>query len=61
MDWVRGRVLAEGKIDAADLALLRVSDSVPDTCRFLLEAYQHETWKAPGHAGAAEAEPAGYP
>jgi predicted Rossmann-fold nucleotide-binding protein len=61
MDWVRGRLLAEGKIDAADLALLHVSDSVPDTCRFLLEAYQDETWKTPGQAGAAGSGAAGYP
>jgi hypothetical protein len=53
--------LAEGKIDPGDLALLRVSDSVPDTCRFLLEAYQTESWKTPGQAGAAGSEPAGYP
>jgi uncharacterized protein (TIGR00730 family) len=61
MDWVRGRVLAEGKIDAADLALLRVSDSVADTCRFLLDAYLNETWKVPGEAGAAGSGAAGYP
>jgi uncharacterized protein (TIGR00730 family) len=60
MDWVRGRLLAEGKIDAADLALLRVSDSVPHTCRFLLDAYQNETWKTPGQAGAAGTGVAGY-
>jgi uncharacterized protein (TIGR00730 family) len=43
MGWVRDRLLAEGKIDPADLDLLHVSDSVPDTCRFLLESYQGET------------------
>jgi uncharacterized protein (TIGR00730 family) len=61
MGWVRGRVLAEGKIDPSDLDLLRVSDSVEDTCRHLLEAYQGESWRAPGQAGAAVSGAAGYP
>jgi uncharacterized protein (TIGR00730 family) len=61
MDWVRGRLLAEGKIDASDLGLLRVSDSVEDTGRHLLEAHQGESWRAPGQAGAAGSGAAGYP
>jgi uncharacterized protein (TIGR00730 family) len=61
LDWMRDRLLAEGKVDPGDLGLLRVTDSVPDTCQYLLEAYQDETWKAPGQAGAAGSEPAGYP
>jgi len=44
----------------ADLDLLRVSDSVPDTCRFLLEAYQNETWKTPGQ-GEGPPGPVDYP
>jgi hypothetical protein len=59
---VRDRLLAEGKIDASDLGLVRVSDSVEDTCRYLLEAYQDESWRAlPGQAGAAGSGAAGYP
>jgi hypothetical protein len=61
VDWVRDRLLADGKIAPGDLDLLRVSDSVPETCRYLLEAYQHETWKAPGQAGGSGSAPAGYP
>jgi hypothetical protein len=33
---------------------------VEDTCRFLLEAYQNETWKTPGREGESPA-PAAYP
>ncbi len=46
LDWVRDRLLAQAKIDPTDLDLLHVSDSVPETCRYLLEAYQNEGWKA---------------
>jgi hypothetical protein len=53
--------LAGGKVDPSDLDLLRVSDSVPETCRLLLEAYQNETWKAPGQAGGSGSAPASYP
>jgi uncharacterized protein (TIGR00730 family) len=61
LDWVRDRLLAGGKVDSSDLDLLRVSDSVPDTCRYLLEAYQNESWKAPGQAGGSGSAQAGYP
>ena len=61
LDRVRDRLLAGGKVDPSDLDLLRVSDSVPETCRYLLEAYQNETWKAPGQAGGSGESPAGYP
>ena len=47
--------------EQADLDLWHLSDSVPDTCRYLLEAYQNETWKAPGQAGGSGSSPAGYP
>jgi hypothetical protein len=61
LDWVGDRLLAGGKIDPSDLDLLRVSDSVPETCRLLLEAYQNESWKAPGQGGGSGSAPAGYP
>jgi uncharacterized protein (TIGR00730 family) len=48
VDWVRDRLLAGAKIDPTDLDLLRVSDSVPETCRYLLEAYQNGSAPAPG-------------
>jgi uncharacterized protein (TIGR00730 family) len=58
MDWVRRRLLAEAKIDPSDLDLLRVSDSVAETCQYLLAAYQHEV-RAEG--GASGSEPHAYP
>jgi uncharacterized protein (TIGR00730 family) len=47
VDWVRARPLAEAKIEQADLDLLHLSDSVPETCRYLLDAYQSEGPQAP--------------
>jgi uncharacterized protein (TIGR00730 family) len=61
LDWVRDRLLAGAKIEQADLDLLHLSDSVPETCRYLLEAYQNETWQAPGQGGGSGSSPAGYP
>jgi predicted Rossmann-fold nucleotide-binding protein len=61
LDWVRDRLLAGAKIEQADLDLLHLSDSVPAACRHLLEAYQNETWKAPGQGGGPGPAPAGYP
>jgi uncharacterized protein (TIGR00730 family) len=58
VEWVKSRLLAEGKVDASDLELLRLSDSVPDTCQYLLAAYQTEEWKASSSAGS---EPHQYP
>jgi uncharacterized protein (TIGR00730 family) len=59
LEWLRTRLLAEGKIDPTDLGLLHLSDSVPDTCQYLLAAYQHETWQ--GGEGSSGAEPHTYP
>ncbi len=61
LDWVRDRLLAQARIEQADLDLLHDSDSVPETCRYLLEAYQNETWKAPGQGAGSGPAPADYP
>jgi hypothetical protein len=50
-DWIRERLLAEGKIDAGDLELLATTDSPEEACRMLVDRYQNEYWKvrnAPG-------------
>jgi uncharacterized protein (TIGR00730 family) len=41
MDWVRERVLSEGKIDPGDMDLLRVTDSTAEVCRILVECFQN--------------------
>ena len=51
LDWIRTRMLAEGKIDSADLRLLTVSDSPEETCRLLVDCYCNECWIAPGNLG----------
>jgi uncharacterized protein (TIGR00730 family) len=52
LDWLRGRVLAEGKIDAADLDLLAVTDSPEQACRWLYDCYVNRCWEpAPASAG----------
>jgi len=38
LDWVRGALLAEGKIGAADLALMQVSDDVAETVAIIQRA-----------------------
>jgi uncharacterized protein (TIGR00730 family) len=51
--WIRERLLAEGKIDAADLVLLTVTDAPQEACDLLLDCYVH------GPAGVAAAESGG--
>ena len=45
LDWLRTRVLAEGKIDAADLDLVAVTDSPEQACRWLVDCYVHRCWQ----------------
>jgi uncharacterized protein (TIGR00730 family) len=38
LDWLRGRVSADGKIDGADLGLLRVTDDVDEAISLMVES-----------------------
>ncbi len=38
LDWLRGRVSSEGKIDGADLGLLRVTDDVDEAVSLMVES-----------------------
>jgi uncharacterized protein (TIGR00730 family) len=49
VEWLRSRLLAEGKIDAADMKLLTVSDSPEEACRIVYDCYRNECWR-PGEA-----------
>jgi uncharacterized protein (TIGR00730 family) len=42
--WMRDQVLEQSAIDAEDLTLLTVSDSVQETADLLLEAYRTQAW-----------------
>jgi uncharacterized protein (TIGR00730 family) len=44
LDWVRQRVLAEAKIDPADLDLVAVTDSTEEACQRLLECFLGQCW-----------------
>ncbi len=57
IDWIRACLLAGEKIDAADLALLKVTDVPEEACTWMLESYLQET----GNPRAEAASAAGYP
>jgi predicted Rossmann-fold nucleotide-binding protein len=46
IDWIRQRQLAEGKIDPADISLLRLTDSTEDACAWILDCYMNPPWEA---------------
>lgn len=43
-DWLRKRVLGEGKIDEQDLHLVRTTDSPDEACAWLLQCYGDQCW-----------------
>ena len=47
LDWIRQGLVAETKIDAADLDLLTVTDSTEHACGLILDYYCNGTPKAP--------------
>jgi uncharacterized protein (TIGR00730 family) len=61
MEWVRHHILAEAKINAEDLGLLTVTDSVDDVCRLVLDSYQNSGWSPKDHAAGAAVPETGYP
>ncbi len=48
LEWLRHTVLAGGKISAADLDMLRVTDDVDEAVSIMLEARQHRLSSRPG-------------
>jgi uncharacterized protein (TIGR00730 family) len=47
LDWMRHHLEATGKIDADDLQLFHVTDSVEEARQVLVQAYCSESWKPP--------------
>jgi uncharacterized protein (TIGR00730 family) len=43
-DWLRERVLAEGKINEQDLRLVRVIDSPEEACAWLVQCFGSQCW-----------------
>jgi uncharacterized protein (TIGR00730 family) len=48
VDWVRGTVLADGKIAEDDLAMFRLTDDVDEAVQVMTEARAHRSSPAPG-------------
>ena len=44
LDWMRERMLGEGKIAQSDLDLLYVSDSPAEACNYIVRAMREEDW-----------------
>jgi uncharacterized protein (TIGR00730 family) len=61
LEWIRDHQLAEGKIDPADLALLRLTDSTHDACACILQSYLNPPWQPPGAAPAGTEGHTAYP
>ena len=48
VDWIRGTVLADGKISESDLEMFRVTDDVDEAVAVMVAARQHRRSLAPG-------------
>ncbi len=55
LDWLRSTMLAEGKIAAADLDLLVVTDSPTEVRDLIVRCTQEQPWRMEQEAGAREA------
>jgi hypothetical protein len=58
LNWIKGTMLAEGKVSPEDLKLLIVTDSVEEACRLIIECYNDRCWQAEdsSEAGKIQAE-----
>lgn len=55
IDWLRSTMLAEGKISAADLDLLIVTDSPQEVRDLIVRSTQGQSWRTEQEEGAREA------
>ncbi len=46
VDWIKGTMLAEGKITADDLKLLIMTDSIEEACDTIVRCYNDKCWDA---------------
>jgi predicted Rossmann-fold nucleotide-binding protein len=49
IDWLRGTVLAHGKISATDLDMLVLTDDVDEVVRLMIRAREHDVPSPPPH------------
>jgi uncharacterized protein (TIGR00730 family) len=57
LDWLRGRVLADGKIDPDDLNPLTVTDSPEVACQRIYDCYINQCWEPAGPAAGDSPRP----
>jgi uncharacterized protein (TIGR00730 family) len=53
LDWIKGTLLAEGKISPEDLGLLIVTDDVQEACDTIVTCYQNRCWEVGERSEAA--------
>ena len=60
IDWMRDRVLGDGKIEPKDLELFILTDSTEIACQAILDCYRNQCWSPSKEEASAghEAEPA---
>jgi uncharacterized protein (TIGR00730 family) len=46
VDWIKGSMLAERKINPEDLKLLFMTDSVEEACQHIIDCYNDRCWQA---------------
>ena len=56
VDWIRGTVLADGKISADDLDMFRLTDDVDEAVSVMVEAQRERQSSAPGGGEKHEAQ-----
>ena len=44
LNWIHKTMLAEGKVSADDVALLRISDDPEEICKIVCDAYQKSNY-----------------
>lgn len=50
VEWIRGTLLAEGKIAEKDLDLFMVTDSIEEACQHIADCYERACWDGEGDA-----------
>jgi uncharacterized protein (TIGR00730 family) len=52
--WLKGTMLAEGKISRGDLKLLVVTDSIEKACELIVDCYERRCWEVEQESEAAK-------
>jgi len=53
VDWIKGPMLAERKINPDDLKLLVITDSVEEACKHIIDCYNDRCWEVEGSSEAS--------